>query len=246
MNRWVRLILAVLAGSLVAAPAVVHAATYTYCAPAIERLDVDVEEVGNVGWGRARVSEVPERSASRSVQLPGTSTTLTAAVVATNTGGLAKYDPDFALGQVTSGGRATASQLDEFGAAQGWVRSQTATGPIKYTDANGVVRVTIKKGSPRAPGSGSPHVEMRNEPSGLLHQVRLLVVTGGWIALAPMKTRFGGLIAGAFRSGIPVEQAHVTVKIRISIVSDDVDASSAVRVMSSTTTSRSRADSLAT
>lgn len=83
--------------------------------------------------------------------------------VAANSGKvLTRYDPDFALGQLTSGGRASASQLDEFGAAQGWARSQTATGPVKYTDANGVVRLTIKRGSPRAPGSGGPHVELRN------------------------------------------------------------------------------------
>ena len=85
---------------------------------------------------------------------------------AANTGtALVKYDADFAVGQLTAGGRATASQLDEFGAAQGWARSQTATGPVKYTDGNGVVRLTIKQGSPRTPGSGGPHVELRN-PGG--------------------------------------------------------------------------------
>lgn len=36
------------------------------------------------------------------------------------------------------------------------------TGPVKYTDANGVVRLTAKRGSARAPGSGGPHVELRN------------------------------------------------------------------------------------
>jgi len=83
--------------------------------------------------------------------------------VAANGGrALTKYDADFALGQITSGGRASASQLDEFGAAQGWIRSQTATGPVKYTDADGIARLTIKRGSPRAPGSGGPHVELRN------------------------------------------------------------------------------------
>ncbi|WP_222593199.1 hypothetical protein, partial [Cellulomonas composti] len=87
-------------------------------------------------------------------------------VKATNTGtALVKYDADFAVGQLTAGGRATASQLDEFGAAQGWARSKTPTGPVKYTDGNGVVRVTIKQGSPRTPGSGGPHVELRN-PDG--------------------------------------------------------------------------------
>ncbi|WP_053204941.1 DNRLRE domain-containing protein [Jiangella muralis] len=82
---------------------------------------------------------------------------------AANSGGaLVRYDADFALGQLTAGGRATASQLDEFGVAQGWIRSQTAAGPVKYTDANGIVRLTIKRGSPRAPGSGDPHIELRN------------------------------------------------------------------------------------
>lgn len=47
-------------------------------------------------------------------------------------------------------------------ASEGWIRRQSATGPVKYTDANGVVRLTIKRGSPRAPGSGGPHVELRN------------------------------------------------------------------------------------
>ncbi|WP_202627999.1 RHS repeat-associated core domain-containing protein, partial [Cellulomonas sp. APG4] len=90
-------------------------------------------------------------------------TTAASTTTAANTGtALVKYDADFAVGQLTAGGRATASQLDEFGAAQGWARSQTATGPVKYTDGNGVVRLTIKQGSPRAPGSGGPHVELRN------------------------------------------------------------------------------------
>ncbi|GAA0452943.1 hypothetical protein Ade02nite_01020 [Paractinoplanes deccanensis] len=75
---------------------------------------------------------------------------------------IVKYDPDFALGQLTQGRVAKASELDSFGASQGWTRSRTANGPIKYTDENGIVRITIKRGSGRAPGSESPHVEMRN------------------------------------------------------------------------------------
>lgn len=35
-------------------------------------------------------------------------------------------------------------------------------GPLKYTDANGVVRLTIKNGSGRAPGSAAPHIEVRD------------------------------------------------------------------------------------
>jgi len=48
---------------------------------------------------------------------------------------------------------------------QGWTRTQTPDGPIKYVDENGVVRLTIKKGSPRTPGSNAPHVEIR-DPTG--------------------------------------------------------------------------------
>lgn len=75
---------------------------------------------------------------------------------------IVRYDADFALGQLTRGGAAKASDLVEFGTAQGWRRVQTATGPIKYVDANDVARLTIKRGSPRAPGSNFPHVELRN------------------------------------------------------------------------------------
>jgi hypothetical protein len=55
-----------------------------------------------------------------------------------------------------------ASELENYAKDQGWVRSQTPNGPIKYTDQNGVVRMTIKHGSNRAPGSGNPHVEIRD------------------------------------------------------------------------------------
>ena len=77
-------------------------------------------------------------------------------------GQLVRYDPDVAIGQLTSGGTAKASELVRFGESQGWTRSQTPNGPIKYTDQNGVVRLTIKRGSSRTPGSESPHVEIRN------------------------------------------------------------------------------------
>ncbi|WP_277066168.1 hypothetical protein, partial [Propionibacterium acidifaciens] len=77
-------------------------------------------------------------------------------------GELVPYDPDFAMQQVASADHPTASQLDEFGASQSnWTRSQTEAGPIKYTDENGINRLTIKKGSPRTPGSENPHIEMK-------------------------------------------------------------------------------------
>lgn len=55
-----------------------------------------------------------------------------------------------------------ASELEKYAQEQGWTRSKTENGPIKYTDENGVVRITIKRGSNRAPGSENPHVEIRN------------------------------------------------------------------------------------
>ncbi|MFI1914954.1 hypothetical protein [Nocardia sp. NPDC020380] len=55
-----------------------------------------------------------------------------------------------------------ASELEQFARDQGWVRSQSENGPVKYSDENGVVRMTIKQGSSRAPGSEKPHVEIRD------------------------------------------------------------------------------------
>ena len=56
----------------------------------------------------------------------------------------------------------TASDLMEYAEQQGWEPVQTETGPLHYVDRNGIRRMTIKRGSPRAPGSGHPHVELRN------------------------------------------------------------------------------------
>lgn len=63
----------------------------------------------------------------------------------------------------TGGAKPKASDLDAWANAQGWTKTQTEHGPPKYVDDNGVVRLTIKEGSPRAPGSGDPHVEIRDE-----------------------------------------------------------------------------------
>jgi hypothetical protein len=35
-------------------------------------------------------------------------------------------------------------------------------GPLKFTDENGITRLTIKSGSARTPGSNFPHIELRN------------------------------------------------------------------------------------
>ncbi len=55
-----------------------------------------------------------------------------------------------------------ASELIKLSQAQGWQRSQTENGPIEFRDENGLKRLTIKRGTPRTPGSESPHVETRN------------------------------------------------------------------------------------
>ncbi|MFF0766552.1 Hint domain-containing protein [Streptomyces sp. NPDC003737] len=83
-------------------------------------------------------------------------------VLVHNASCVASYDADFAMGQLTRNGTAKASRLEEFGNSNGWIRSQTENGPIKFRDANGILRLTVKKGTGRAPGSSDPHVEMRN------------------------------------------------------------------------------------
>lgn len=54
-----------------------------------------------------------------------------------------------------------ASELIKYAQQQGWKPTQTANGPLKYVDSNGIPRVTIKQGSSRAPGSGNPHIELK-------------------------------------------------------------------------------------
>lgn len=61
-----------------------------------------------------------------------------------------------------NGATPKASELDRHALEQGWTKSQSSTGPVTYTDSNGIKRLIIKKGSPRTPGSEGPHVEMRN------------------------------------------------------------------------------------
>lgn len=60
------------------------------------------------------------------------------------------------------GGQRTASGIAKWAREQGWTETQTENGPPKFVDENGIVRVTLKQGSSRAPGSGMPHVEIRN------------------------------------------------------------------------------------
>ena len=55
-----------------------------------------------------------------------------------------------------------ATELREYAKSQGWKPARNENGPLSYVDSNGVKRLTIKQGSSRAPGSATPHVEMRN------------------------------------------------------------------------------------
>jgi hypothetical protein len=59
-------------------------------------------------------------------------------------------------------GMSRASSYIRHAESQGWKRIQTPGGPIKYIDENGIARVEIKRGSVRAPGSGFPHVSLRD------------------------------------------------------------------------------------
>lgn len=61
-----------------------------------------------------------------------------------------------------SSGTPKASDIKAWAESQGWTPKQSANGPLKFFDENGVNRVTLKQGSPRAPGSQGPHAEIRN------------------------------------------------------------------------------------
>ncbi|NEZ56466.1 hypothetical protein [Adonisia turfae] len=60
-----------------------------------------------------------------------------------------------------TGNPPNASDIRNLAESQNFTRVQNPNGPIKYVDGNGVIRITIKQGSQRAQGSGSPHVELR-------------------------------------------------------------------------------------
>jgi len=55
-----------------------------------------------------------------------------------------------------------ASALVAYATTRGWKLVRNPNGPMKYVDKNGVIRLTVKRGSSRAPGSSGPHVEIRN------------------------------------------------------------------------------------
>ena len=55
-----------------------------------------------------------------------------------------------------------ASELKSWAESQGWKATQTDNGPLIYIDSNEIKRLSIKKGSPRTPGSEHPHIEVRD------------------------------------------------------------------------------------
>ncbi|WP_264010069.1 hypothetical protein [Mycolicibacterium doricum] len=66
------------------------------------------------------------------------------------------------LGDLFKSRTPKASELEGYATSQGWTKTQSPGGPPKYVDENGIVRMTIKEGSPRTPGSEAPHVELRD------------------------------------------------------------------------------------
>jgi hypothetical protein len=67
------------------------------------------------------------------------------------------------LSSFFAGGRIpTASSLAQWGRAQGWTAVRSRNGPLRFFDRNGTLRMEIKRGSPRTPGSESPHASFRN------------------------------------------------------------------------------------
>lgn len=62
---------------------------------------------------------------------------------------------------IKTDGSTTASAIKSKAESVGFKPTQTANGPLKMVDENGVARVTIKGGSQRAPGSAGPHVELK-------------------------------------------------------------------------------------
>ena len=62
---------------------------------------------------------------------------------------------------IKTDGSTTASAIKAKAESVGFNATQTANGPLKMVDENGVARVTIKAGSPRTPGSEGPHVELK-------------------------------------------------------------------------------------
>jgi hypothetical protein len=161
-----------------AAEAARIAATATRVGAIIGRL-VDIagtiaETIGNI------VSKITEVAAKLRVIL-GARLSKAAVALAKRLPGIGKDGEELAADRLTSttlsdyfaaGRTPTASELESYAREQGWTLRQTEAGPAKYVDDNGVVRLTLKKGSPRAPGSAGPHVEIRDadgnriDPSG--------------------------------------------------------------------------------
>ena len=64
--------------------------------------------------------------------------------------------------KIDPNGSTRASDIEADASSVGFTRTQTEGGPVKFTDENGVARVTVKSGSSRASGSANPHVELKD------------------------------------------------------------------------------------
>jgi hypothetical protein len=139
-----------------------------------------VSSTGNppVLGGPGVLVNVPAPPTTGTVDGPGSFVPPTGSGIFTNrsaTGSEAGGEPDGAAeggpppkpdpkleGIFDDGGAPPASELEDYAKGQGWERRQTETGPPTYVDENGVRRIVLKEGSPRTPGSETPHVELRD------------------------------------------------------------------------------------
>jgi hypothetical protein len=64
--------------------------------------------------------------------------------------------------QLFSNGTPKASDIIKYAESKEWKPTKSGNGPVKYVDENGISRLTIKKGSSRAPGSNNPHIEIKD------------------------------------------------------------------------------------
>lgn len=63
---------------------------------------------------------------------------------------------------INTNGSTNASDIVAKAKDVGFTPTQTENGPLKLVDENGIALVTIKGGSQRAPGSATPHVELKD------------------------------------------------------------------------------------
>jgi len=143
------------------------ALVYSLHAQATSRSDADTTSAHHNYDGSMQVPESPAESGT---VLPPTMKRDERQGIAIEEAPRAAVAPGFAaeaggsLADLYAGGRvAPEAELRGYAEREGWTLEQSATGPAKYVDENGVPRLTIKSGSSRTPGSEDPHIEVRDE-----------------------------------------------------------------------------------